>query len=115
MKVVCQWQLAEFVAFLLIMSSLFLEIAVLIFAIPLTAVSAAEMIFDIFLFRNCFFLFVVLMPFLPILLVCVICVSFLFCLVVMLVITTFITLEMFLFHSMLMTLLLFVNFVEPKL
>ena len=115
MKVVCQWQLAEFVAFLLIMSSLFLEIAVLIFAIPLTAVSAAEMIFDIFLFRNCFFLFVVLMTFLPILLVCVICVSFLFCLVVMLVITTFITLEMFLFHSMLMTLLLFVNFVEPKL
>ena len=57
MKVVCQLQLAEFFAFLLIMSSLSLEIAVLIFAIPLTAVSAAEMIFDFFLFRNCFFCF----------------------------------------------------------
>ena len=55
MKVVCQWQLAEFVAFLLIVSSLFLEIAVLIFAIPLTAVSAAEMIFDFFCFEIVFF------------------------------------------------------------
>ena len=55
MKVVCQWQLAEFFAFLLIMSSLFLEIAVLIFAIPLTAVSAAEMIFDFFCFEIVFF------------------------------------------------------------
>ena len=111
MKFFFQSQLTLFAAF----SVICFEIAVLIFAIPLTAVSAAEMIFDIFLFRNYFFLFVVLMPFLPILLFCVICVSFLFCLVVMLVITTFITLEMFLFHSMLMTLLLFVNFVEPKL
>ena len=114
MKIVCQLQLAEFVIFLLIVSSLSLEIAVLIFAIPLTAVSAAEMRFYFFCFEIVF-LFVVLMPFLPILLVCVICVSFLFCLVVMLMITTFISLEMFLFHSMLMTLVLFVNFVEPKL
>ena len=55
MKSVCQWQLAEFVAFLLIMSSLFLEIAVLIFAIPLTAVSAAEMRFSIFFVSKLFF------------------------------------------------------------
>ena len=40
-----------------------MEVAVLIFAIPLTAVSAAEMIFDFFCFEIVFFLFVVLMTF----------------------------------------------------